>query len=137
MLNNRSKKNEEERKKMSESVLRYHDQIAGQTTTIAKINEDLVKEQKAKCVLEERLTKALSQITRLDEEIVQLKAMSNVNLLSQRFECLQRFKFDYVFKCLGIHSIARGTPQIKRQVPWSRTSAGRGSWSVEKGNTEI
>jgi len=77
--NRRSKKNEEEKKKISESVLRYHDQIAGQTIAISKIKEDLVKEQKAKCALEERLAKAGNQTTRLDEEIVQLKAMSNVN----------------------------------------------------------
>jgi len=64
---------------MSESVLRYHDQIAGQMMDIGKIKEDLLKEQKAKCALEERLTKAGDQTTRLDEEIIQLKAMSNVN----------------------------------------------------------
>lgn len=63
---------------MSESILRYHDQISGQTSTIAKLKEDLGKEQQSKCRLEERLTVAGSQTTRLGEEIVQLKAMSNV-----------------------------------------------------------
>lgn len=76
--NHRSKKNEEEKKKISDSVLRYHDQIAGQTTTIVRLKEDLVKEQQSKSVLEEQLSKAGNQTTRLDEEIVQLKAMSNV-----------------------------------------------------------
>jgi len=65
---------------MSESILRYHDQISGQTSTIAKLKEDLVKEQQSKCALEECLAKAGNQTTRLDEEIVQLKAMSNVNI---------------------------------------------------------
>lgn len=63
---------------MSESVLKYHDQIAGQITTIAKLKEDLFKEQQSKCTLENRLVKAGNQTTRLDEEIIQLKAMSNV-----------------------------------------------------------
>lgn len=66
---------------MSESVLRYHDQIAGQTTTIAKLKEDLIKEQQSKCAVEDRLAKAGNQTTRLDEEIAQLKAMSNVNVV--------------------------------------------------------
>lgn len=66
---------------MSESVLRYHDQIAAQTTAIAKLKEDLFKEQQSKCTLENRLTKAGDQTTRLDEEIIQLKAMSNVKKL--------------------------------------------------------
>lgn len=46
-----------------------------------KLKEDLVKEQQSKCVIEERLIKAGNQTTRLDEEIIQLKAMSNVNLI--------------------------------------------------------
>jgi len=79
LTNRRSKKNEEEKKKISDSVLRYHDQIAGQTTTIIKLKEDLVREQQSKSALEEQLSKAINQSTRLDEEIVQLKAMSNVN----------------------------------------------------------
>jgi len=44
-----------------------------------KLKEDLVKEQQSKSILEEQLSKAGNQTTRLDEEIVQLKAMSNVN----------------------------------------------------------
>lgn len=44
-----------------------------------KLKEDLVKEQQSKYAVEERLIKAGNQTTRLDEEIVQLKAMSNVN----------------------------------------------------------
>lgn len=88
LANRRSKKNEEEKKKMSESVLRYHDQIAGQTITISKYKEDLIKEQKSKCALEERLAKVGTQTTRLDEEIIQLKAMSNVNYYPQIFNCL-------------------------------------------------
>jgi hypothetical protein len=39
----------------------------------------LAKEQKSKSILEERLSNASNQTTRLDEEIIQLKAMSNVN----------------------------------------------------------
>lgn len=79
--NHRSKINDEEKKKMSESVLRYHDQIAAHTMTIAKLKEDMIKEQQSKCVLEDRLAKAGNQTVRLDEEITQLKAMSNVNAL--------------------------------------------------------
>lgn len=79
LTNCRSKKNEEEKKKLSESILRYHDQIAIQTTNIAKLKEDLINEQQSKCLLEERLAKVGNQTIRLDEEIVQLKAMSNVN----------------------------------------------------------
>lgn len=82
LSNHRSKKNEEEKKKISDSVLRYHDQIAGQTTAIVKLKEDLVKEQQSKSALEEQLSKAGNQTTRLDEEIVQLKAMSNVNTIA-------------------------------------------------------
>lgn len=78
LTNRRSKKNEEEKKKISDSVLRYHDQIAGQTTIIIKLKEDLVREQQSKTALEEQLSKAGNQTIRLDEEIVQLKAMSNV-----------------------------------------------------------
>jgi len=44
-----------------------------------KLKEDLIKEQQSKSALEEQLSKAGNQTTRLDEEIVQLKAMSNVN----------------------------------------------------------
>lgn len=59
-------------------VTRYHDQIAGQTISVVKLKEDLVKEQESKSALEERLAKASNQTSRLDQEIVQLKAMSNV-----------------------------------------------------------
>lgn len=79
LTNCRSKKNEEEKKKMSESVLRYHDKIAVQTTNISKLKEDLTKEQQSKNLLEERLSKVGNQTVFLNEEIVQLKAMSNVN----------------------------------------------------------
>lgn len=82
LTDRRSKKNEDEKKKISESVLKYHDQIAGQTTIITKLKLDLVKEQQSKSLLEDRLAKAGNQTTRLDEEIVQLKAMSNVNYCS-------------------------------------------------------
>lgn len=91
LTDRRSKKNEDEKKKMSESVLKYQDQIAGQTTIITKLKLDLVKEQQSKSVLEDRLAKAGNQTTRLDEEIVQLKAMSNVNFRSYYLFALRTF----------------------------------------------
>lgn len=136
--NCRSKKNEEEKKKMSESVLRYHDQIAAQTTNISKLKEDLTKEQQSKCLLEERLSKVGNQTVFLNEEIVQLKAMSNVNCYH-----LMNYTRDlisiliYVFGFLGICLVSSGTLQIKRQVSRSRTSARRVGRSVEKRNIEI
>lgn len=72
---------DEEKKKMSESVLRYHEQIAEQTITIAKLKENIIKEQYSTHLLEDRLVKSSNQSIRLDEEITQLKAMSNVNFL--------------------------------------------------------
>ncbi|XP_050437503.1 RUN and FYVE domain-containing protein 2 isoform X4 [Adelges cooleyi] len=78
-----SKLNEEEKKKMSDSMLRYHDQIAALTLNVAKLKEDLVKEQESKRVVEESLTAAGNQTTRLGQEIVQLKAMSNEYVLLQ------------------------------------------------------
>lgn len=85
LANRRSQKNEEEKKKISESVLRYHDQIAGQTIAIAKLKEDLAKEQESKCVLDERLSKTSQHTTSLVQEIVQLKAMANVKKKIEAF----------------------------------------------------
>lgn len=64
---------------MSESVLRYNDQITEQTNTITKLKQEIVKEKESKRLLEDQLTKAGCQTNRLDQEISQLKAMSNVN----------------------------------------------------------
>lgn len=121
---------------MSESVLRYHDQIAGQTITISKYKEDLVKEQKSKCALEERLAKAGTQTTRLDEEIIQLKAMSNVNCCL-RFIIICDILNLNLWSYLGICSFTRRTSQIERQIQRTGTSSRGASWSVEKRNTEI
>ncbi|XP_050535792.1 RUN and FYVE domain-containing protein 2 isoform X3 [Daktulosphaira vitifoliae] len=106
-----SKINEEEKKKMSESLLRYNDQITEQTNTIAKLKQEIVKELESKRLLEDQLTKAGYQTNRLDQEISQLKAMSN------EYVHLQEEHHKILDKCRGQErALEELAGQLKKEI---------------------